>query len=218
MAGINHLLADSHCLLVVTIHWGCVPRLCELRLEPAFAARCARSRDSELHASVPLLVWIVGLPPRPKGKASIRTALHLIRPSDAPEGVPAMHRFSPAAALFVVGSLFAVSGCQFSYPFEINGVVQASDGTPLTGVSVKIKPDLGIRESTFPVLTGTDGRFRASIQVADREFRHSPLPKWTLEFTKAGYDPATVTISPSATPASKHTTTVISTSATLNAR
>src|SRR4051794_26553441 len=96
--------------------------------------------------------------------------------------------------------VLGASGCQYSYPFEISGVVRgAADGAPLTGVTATLQAG-GIRESSFPVVTGPDGSVRASFRVADSQFMRGELPKWTLVLTKEGYEDQALDVSPTHTP------------------
>jgi hypothetical protein len=119
----------------------------------------------------------------------------------------------------VFGSLLVagVSGCQFSYPFEISGVVRATDGTPLAGVNVTLNAG-SIRESSFPVDTGPDGTFKATVRIGDIEFMRKELPKWSLELSKEGYETTTVDVSPKQKPESPRKTTFISSKGTLKAK
>lgn len=110
--------------------------------------------------------------------------------------------------------IVGLSGCQFSYPFEISGVVRTPDGTPVSGVTVNFTAE-GIRDSSFPLVTGFDGTFKGKVRIADVEFMREELPKWSLELSKEGYQPTTVGIGPKEKPESPGNTTIISTQVTL---
>jgi hypothetical protein len=118
-----------------------------------------------------------------------------------------------AFALFLV----SVGGCQFSYPFELSGVVRATDGAPLPGVTVTLKAG-GISESPFPLVTGDDGTFKGNFRIADREFMRDELPTWSLKLSKDGYESATVDVSPKQEPESPRTKTFITVVWTLKAK
>lgn len=117
------------------------------------------------------------------------------------------YRFAIVSGLLFLGG---VSGCQFSYPFEISGFVQsAADDTPLPGVTIALKAD-GLRgESPFPLITGEDGKFRAAFRVGDIAFTHGDLPKWTLVLSKDGYQNQTLEIRFTQKPESTSKTTTI---------
>jgi hypothetical protein len=121
-----------------------------------------------------------------------------------------------ATTVFAVFLLVGVSGCQFSYPFEISGVARATDGSPLPGVSVTLNAG-SVSESSFPVVTEPDGTFKARVRIGDIEFMKEELPKWSLELSKDGYETATVDISPKQKPESPRKTTFISAEGTLKA-
>lgn len=121
-----------------------------------------------------------------------------------------------AMSLLALLVLVGVSGCQYSFPFEISGVVRAADGGPLAGVRVTLNAG-GIVESSFPVVTGPDGTFKARVRIRDIEFMPSELPKWSLELSKDGYEKATVEISPKQ-PESPTKTTFISAKGILKAK
>ncbi len=122
-----------------------------------------------------------------------------------------------ATTVFAVFLLVGVSGCQFSYPFEISGVVRAASGSPLPGVRVTLNAG-SIRESSFPVVTGPDGTFKANVRIGDIEFMREELPKWSLELSKDGYETATVDLSPKHKPESPRKTTFISAQGRLKAK
>jgi hypothetical protein len=119
-----------------------------------------------------------------------------------------------AFALFLV---VGVSGCQFSYPFEFSGVVRTADGAPLPGVTVILNAG-SVRESSFPVVSGADGTFKARVLIGDIAFMREALPKWSLELSKVGYESAAVDVSPQQKPESPRKTTFISTEGTLKAK
>jgi hypothetical protein len=121
-----------------------------------------------------------------------------------------------ATAAFGSLLILGVSGCQFSYPFEISGVIRRADGDPLPGVSVTLKAQ-SIRESSFPVVTGTDGTFKARVRIGDIEFM-GRLPKWSLELSKEGYEAGTVDVSPKQRPESPRKTTLINAVGTLKVK
>jgi len=119
--------------------------------------------------------------------------------------------------LFGLFLVVGVSGCSFSYPFEISGVVRSADGTPLAGVSVTLNAG-SIRESSFPVVTGADGKFTGTARIGDIEFMREGLPKWSLELSRDGYETTTVDVSPKQKPESPRETTFVSTSVALKAK
>lgn len=117
------------------------------------------------------------------------------------------------ASLLVIG----VSGCQYSYPFEISGMVRTADGTALAGVHVTLRAQ-GILESSFPVVTAQDGTFNGHIRVMDSEFGGNRLPTWILELSKEGYESANVDVSPTQQPKSPRKTTVVSADGTMKVK
>jgi hypothetical protein len=129
--------------------------------------------------------------------------------------MPSQIRITATAAF---GSLLilGVSGCQFSYPFEISGVIGGADGDPLPGVSVTLKAG-NLRESSFPVVTGPDGTFKARVKIGDVEFMGG-LQKWSLELSKEGYETSTVDVSPKQKPESPRKTTFINAGGTLKVK
>jgi hypothetical protein len=82
----------------------------------------------------------------------------------------------------------AVGGCQFSYRFEVSGVVRsAADGLPLGGVIISLK-SAGLRDETlFEMVTRPDGTFSANFSVRDSAFHPDEFPKWTLELSREDY-------------------------------
>jgi hypothetical protein len=82
------------------------------------------------------------------------------------------------------------------------------DGTPVAGVSITLNAG-HIRESSFPVVTGPDGTFKATVRIGDIEFMREELPKWSLELSKDGYESATLNVSPKQKPESPSKTTQI---------
>src|SRR5262249_54910294 len=110
--------------------------------------------------------------------------------------------------------LVGTSGCSFAYPFEISGLVQSADGTPLPDVAVFFEAE-GIWESSFPVVTQPDGTFKARVRINDIEFMHEEMPKWTLQLTKNGFENTTVDVSPKSKPKSPRQTTYIDTKPTM---
>lgn len=119
-----------------------------------------------------------------------------------------------ALCMFLV---VAASGCQYSYPFEFSGIVRGADGVPLPGVTVTLKAN-SARDSSFPVVTGADGSFKGRVRIDEMEFERGPLPKWSLELSKDGYESATIDVSPKQKPESPKKTTSISAEVTLNAK
>ena len=116
-----------------------------------------------------------------------------------------------ATAAFALSLLFGVTGCQYSYKFEVGGVDRAADGTPLEGVKVELtgRPSLtGPALTTFPTVTGPDGGFLAVFEAKDNDIKYrKPLPTWTFTLTKEGYAKKTFDIRLKEKPASVRTTT-----------
>ena len=132
-----------------------------------------------------------------------------------------MHSNKSRMAIGLCGLLLltATSGCQYSYPFEILGIVRNADGEPLAGVRVTCKGlELGSRQAAFPVISRLDGKFRAKFEVSDTHFVYDRLPDWSLILTKDGYQDAAVDISPKVRPESATTTTTIATEVVLSAK
>jgi hypothetical protein len=89
--------------------------------------------------------------------------------------------------------LIVLSGCQYSYPVELRGVVyNARDGAPMPGVTVMFSPR-GY-PNVFPLSSGNDGSFRASFDMSDIDF-DSDKP-WSVLLKKEGYHDATVDLGP----------------------
>jgi hypothetical protein len=103
-----------------------------------------------------------------------------------------------------------VGGCQFSYPFEINGVVtNAANGTPLPGVSVKLEGlGLHLEESPFPIVTDADGKFSVKFRADDVAFQPD-LSKWSITLAKEGYKQVVLDVSQTRRPESATSTTRI---------
>lgn len=114
------------------------------------------------------------------------------------------------AAAFALAVLFGLTGCQYSYKFEVGGVVRAADGTPLEGVKVELTGGSFQTgpEMTFPTVTGPEGRFLAVFSARDNDIKYvKPLPTWTFTLTKEGYAKKTFDIRLQEEPASVRTTT-----------
>jgi hypothetical protein len=110
---------------------------------------------------------------------------------------------SAATALGGLLLVYAVSGCSYSYPFEMSGVVKdAASGAPLAGVSVTLEAGLCSSDNPFPVVTQPDGTFSANFRVYDGDFMGNRLPKWSLTLSREGYADLTIDVSPKQIPES----------------
>jgi hypothetical protein len=95
------------------------------------------------------------------------------------------HSFIAMAGLLLV---VGVSGCQYSYPFELQGVVKnAADGQPLAGVTIVLKNAREHGDTPFPVTTQADGAFSANFRVAGSQFVAADPPVWSLALSKDGF-------------------------------
>ncbi len=100
--------------------------------------------------------------------------------------------------ILVVGLLgpalcFFVSGCHYSYEFEIAGVVtNVADGKPLAGVQVFSTFDGTLWHGTTPMaVTDPDGRFVCSTKVREIQFS-ARKAEWVLIFIKDGFETGSV--------------------------
>ncbi len=78
-----------------------------------------------------------------------------------------------------------ISGCSYSHMVELRGIVRsAKDGAPIPGVEVRLTPE-GYG-NVFPLVSGPDGTFRATVEMPDIDFTGGE--HWSVSLKKEGYN------------------------------
>jgi hypothetical protein len=91
-----------------------------------------------------------------------------------------------SVAVIAATACVLLPGCQYSYRFDVSGVLKDSSGQPVAGVQIFDSFDGQFSGERPLAVSGTDGRFAFVQEIGDYRLMVDGQTDWALIFSKDG--------------------------------